>query len=100
MGAEDAGFLPRGGLAAEPSNEGIDQLAAPNTAPVIVWRDGKFFQVYEIAKIFCTGKTVECNPGGTELTENIYSDGVLPRHTEWHAIGQENKYSLPPQRND
>ena len=78
-----------GGLAPAPKNESTEKLSDPNAAPVLAERDGKLYQVYEIAKAPYPGKVVGYHPDSTESSEKIYDDGVLTRHTEWHANGQK-----------
>ena len=77
-----------------PDNEGIEKLSDANAAPVLAERDGKFYQVYEIAKAPYTGKVVEYHPDGTESSEKIYDTGVLTRHTMWHANGQKKMEAI------
>jgi hypothetical protein len=78
-----------GGLAPAPKNEATEKLSDPNAVPVLAERDGKLYQVYEIAKAPYTGKVVGYHPDSTESSEKIYDAGVLTRHTEWHANGQK-----------
>ena len=47
-----------GDVAPAPKNEATEKLSDPNAVPVLADRDGKFYQVYEIAKIPYTGKVV------------------------------------------
>ena len=86
-GGEEVGALPEEeGMMPESSKEGVEKLADSNAVPVLAERDGKFYQVYEIAKIPYTGKVVLYHPDGTtEASERVYIDGVRVRHTEWHA---------------
>ena len=83
-----------GGLAPAPKNEATEKLSDPNAAPVLAERDGKLYQVYEIAKAPYTGKVVEYHPDSTESSEKIYDTGVLMRHTEWHANGQKKMEAI------
>ena len=76
-------------LTPPPNNEGAERLSDPNAAPVLAERDGKFYQVYEIATVSYTGRVVEYHPDSTESSEKIYDTGVLKQHTEWHANGQK-----------
>ena len=92
VGGEEIGALPGGGLI--PSPEGIEKLSDSNAAPVLAERDGKFYQVYEIAKAPYTGKVVEYHPDGTESSETIYGTGVLTRHTMWHENGQKKMEAI------
>ena len=77
-----------------PNNEGTERLSDANAAPVLAERDGKFYQVYEIAKVPYTGKVVEYHPDGTESSEKIYDTGVLTRHTMWHDNGQKKMEAI------
>ncbi len=81
-------------LTPPPNNEGAERLSDPNAAPVLAERDGKFYQVYEIATVSYTGKVVEYHPDSTEASEKIYDLGVLTRHTEWHDNGQKRMESI------
>ena len=92
IGGEEIGVLPGGGLM--PAPEGIEKLSDSNAAPVLAERDGKFYQVYEIATASYTGKVVEYYPDSTEASEKIYDLGVLTRHTEWHDNGQKRMESI------
>ena len=89
MGGEEVGALPGGDLTLAPKNEATEKLSDPNAAPVLAERDGKLYQVYEIAKAPYTGKVVGYHSDSTESSEKIYDAGVLTRHTEWHANGQK-----------
>ena len=62
--------------------------------PVLAERDGKFYQVYEIATASYTGKVVEYYPDSTEASEKIYDLGELTRQTEWHDNGQKRMESI------
>ena len=75
-------------------NEGTERLSDTNAAPVLAERDGKFYQVYEIATASYTGKVVEYHPDSTEASEKIYDLGVLTRQTEWHDNGQKRMESI------
>ena len=77
-----------------PINEDTERLSDTNAAPVLAERDGKFYQVYEIATATYTGKVVEYHPDSTEASEKIYDLGMLTRHTEWHANGQKKMESI------
>ena len=89
-GGEEVGALPEEeGMMPESSKGGVEKLTDSNAAPVLAERDGKFYQVYEIATVSYTGKVVEYHPDSTESSEKIYDAGVLTRHTEWHANGQK-----------
>jgi hypothetical protein len=81
-------------LTPPPNNEGAERLSDPNAAPVLAERDGKFYQVYEVATISYTGKVVEYHPDSTEASEKIYDLGVLTRQTEWHDTGQKRMESI------
>ena len=71
------------------NNEETERLSDTNAAPVLAERDGKFYQVYEVATVSYTGKVVEYYPDSTEASEKIYDLGVLTRQTEWHDNGQK-----------
>ena len=77
-----------------PNNEDIERLSDTNAAPVLAERDGKFYQVYEVATVSYTGKVVEYHPDSTEASEKIYDLGVLTRQTEWHDNGQKRIESI------
>ena len=81
-------------LTPPPNNEGTERLSDTNAAPVLAERDGKFYQVYEIATASYTGKVVEYHPDSTEASEKIYDLGVLTRQTEWHDNGQKRMESI------
>ena len=81
-------------LTPPPNNEGAERLSDPNAAPVLAERDGKFYQVYEIATVSYTGKVVEYHPDSTEASEKIYDLGVLTRHAEWDDNGQKRMESI------
>ena len=58
-------------------------------------RNGRYFQVYEIADKTFTGKVVLLHLDGiTTSSEKIYMDGLLTRHTEWHANKQKKMESV------
>jgi len=86
-GGEEFGALPEEeGMMPESGAEGGEKLTESNGAPVLAERDGKLYQVYEIAKIPYEGKVVLYHPDGTtESSERVYMDGVLVRHTIWDA---------------
>ncbi len=95
MGGEEADGLPgEEGLGSEPSNEELERLADSDVA--LAERKGKFYRVFETAKVPYTGKVVEYRSdsldgpdGQIPSSEKVYNAGVLTRHTEWHANGQE-----------
>lgn len=91
MGGDDVGVLPGQEDVTPELGEGdIEKLYDPNDVPVLVERDGKFFQVYTIVKGPYTGKVVKYHPGGQmEASEKVYKEGVLKEHSEWHANGQK-----------
>jgi len=62
----------------------------PQAPPVLAEMDGRFYEVYEIAKIPFTGKVVLYHATGVEKLEKIYKDGQLTRLTEWHDNGQKS----------
>ena len=81
-------------LTPPPNNEDTERLSDTNAAPVLAERDGKFYQVYEIATASYTGKVVEYYPDSTEASEKIYNLGELTRQTEWHDNGQKKMESI------
>lgn len=73
----------------------IEKLYDPDDLPVLVERDGKFFQVYAIVKGPYTGKVVKYHPGGQmEASEKVYKEGILKEHSEWHANGQKKMEAI------
>ena len=91
MGGDDVGVLPgQENITPELGEGDVEKLYDPNDVPVLVERDGKFFQVYTIVKGPYTGKVVKFHPGGQmEASEKVYKEGVLKQHSEWHANGQK-----------
>jgi hypothetical protein len=95
LGTEENGAQPGGGLVPQPSNEGIEKLNPTNDIPVLAERNGRYYQVYEIAEKTYTGRVVLYHPDGiTESSEKIFMDGLLTRHTEWHANKQKKMESV------
>ena len=75
--------------------EGVEKLDDPNAAPVLAERDGKYYEVYEIATDPYDGKVMKFQADGTTpASEKVYVLGVLQSHTEWHANGAKKLESL------
>ena len=77
-------------LTPPPNNEGAERLSDPNAAPVLAERDGKFYQVYDVATVSYTGKVVEYHATNVEKSEKVYQDGRLTSFTEWHENAQKS----------
>ena len=95
LGTEEGTALPGGGLTPPPVTAGIEKLNPTNDVPVLAERNGRYYQVYEIAEKTYTGKVVLLHPDGiTTSSEKIYMDGLLTRQTEWHANKQKKMESV------
>ena len=95
MGTNELGAKPGGGLAEQTNNVGVATVTKNNDVPVLAELGGRYYEVFQLAEKPFSGKVVMRHADGiTPASEKIYNEGLLMRHTEWHANSAKKMEAL------